>query len=143
MIKQLITATVLAASLGLASASGPARADAPEEFTANVTHSDEVNPCTQQTLDVDIVFTVRLHVHNKNQLFVIDTTATTSEGHLATGHETQVITANGQLRTTFNIINEHPTTGEKFSVNGHIRLDTATGQMFQETFRTRCIRPGA
>jgi hypothetical protein len=41
MIKQLVTATALAASLGLGSASGPARADAPEEFTANVAHERE------------------------------------------------------------------------------------------------------
>jgi len=67
---------------------------------------------------VDVTFNVRLYVHKDNQLLVIDTPATQSEIHLATGREAQVITPNGQLRTTCNVINEHPTTGENFSVKG-------------------------
>lgn len=140
MIKQLITAATAAVGLGLGAIAGTVGADSPTEFTDTVAFQD-LNPCSQQVHGVTITFHIREHVHSNNVVAVIESATTTSEGHLGNGTQTLVVTRNGHLRTTFNDMVEHPTTREKFSVKGHMRIDTTTGEVLQDNFRMRCIRP--
>lgn len=137
MIKQLISASTVA--LGLVAMAGTVGAAGPDEFTDTAAFVD-VNPCTGQLHEVSITFQIRQHLHRNNEVVTIVSSTATSEGHVGAGTQTLVITSDGQLRTTFNDMVEHPETGEKFSVKGHQRIDTATGQIVRDRFEMRCIR---
>jgi hypothetical protein len=99
----------------------PATADPPVESTDSRTFVD-VDPCDPSNTDiVTLSWTLKLHEHGNNTVFIFDTTVTTANGYVGTGHETTVVTSNNQL-FTFNIMTTNLDTGAKAKIQGNLKI---------------------
>lgn len=115
----------------------PAAADPPVEITDSRTFAD-VDPCDPSGGDiVTLSWTLKLHEHGNNTVFIFDTTVTTANGYVGTGHETTVVTSNNQL-FTFNIMTTNLDTGAKAKVQGNLKI--VQGEAVVDNFTLTCVR---
>lgn len=115
----------------------PAAADPPAELTDSRTFVD-LDPCDQPNTDlVTISWTLKLHEHENTTVFIYDSTVTTANGYIGSGHETTVATSNNML-ITFNFVTENPDTGEKSRVKGNIKI--VQGEAVVDNFTLTCVR---
>jgi hypothetical protein len=115
----------------------PAAADPPVELTGLVTFED-VDPCDAPNTDiVTISWTLDLHEHANNTVYIVDSTVTTANGFVGNGHETTVVTGNNQL-ITYNFVTTNPDTGEKARIKGNIKV--VQGEVLFDNFSATCVR---
>ncbi len=115
----------------------PAAADPPVEFSETVTFED-LNPCDPpNTHEITIVFNIKLHEHENNTVLILDSTTSTDDGFVGNGHETAVFTKDNFL-STFNFVQTHPETGEKFTVKGNFKL--VQGEVKVDNFKFNCVK---
>ncbi len=115
----------------------PAAADQPVVSTDTRTFVD-LDPCDPPNTDiVTHSWTLELHEHENNTVFIFDSTVTTANGYGGDGHETTVSTSNNLL-ITFNFVTDNPDTGEKARVKGNIKI--VQGEAVVDNFTLMCVR---
>jgi hypothetical protein len=115
----------------------PAAADPPVELTDSRTFAD-VDPCDPSSGDiVTLSWTLKLHEHGNNTVFIFDTTVTTANGYVGNGHETTVVTSNNQV-ITFNFMTMNPETGAKAKIQGNLKI--VQGDVQINNFAATCVK---
>ncbi len=119
-----------------------AAADPPVVTTGTFMELDQPNPCRPgETNDVTIDFTLKTHVHEHNTVRLLKTESRSDDGFVGNGVQAEVIGQRAD-RVVVKFINNHPDTGEKYSVTVRFVLDLATGELLSGSFKPafRCIR---
>ena len=115
----------------------PATADPPVESADSRTFVD-VDPCDPSNTDiVTTSWTLKLHEHENNTVFIFDTAVTTANGYIGNGHETTVVTSNNQM-ITFNFMTTNPHTGQKATIKGNIKI--VQGEVQVNSFTINCVK---
>lgn len=126
------------AAVGLVMAmAAPALADQPVEFEFGVTDTD-TDPCTGETMNVDLRFSVKAHEHPKTIVWVIDSYGVTSNGYVGNGHETQVTNQNKWV-SVFNWVTVNEETGARILIKGRFLVDLGTGEYQHAGVELTCV----
>lgn len=129
----LLVLAMLATMISVA----PAAADPPVVSTDSRTFVD-LDPCDPPNTDVIMhSWTLKLHEHENNTVFIFDSTVTTANGYVGDGHETTVSNSNNLL-ITFNFVTDNPDTGEKARVKGNIKI--VQGEVVVDNFSLTCVK---
>jgi len=133
-----VAAVGLTAGLGVAGLGvTPASADAPAEFSLNVTFPD-VNPCTGTANAVTLNLDVREHVHGDRVVVHVSRTGTTTDGYvMKNGQESFVFNGNVARRAFHDTWRNAD--GSMFEARGFF-VEKEDGPV-ADGFRLRCIKP--
>ena len=131
----LLAVGVLATSVVAA----PALAGTPTEFTVGFTLYGEPDPCHPgETQDVTFEFQALEMASANNLVWVVDSYSESTAGYVGNGVETQVVNSNW-LIDLFNWQSVNPETGDRFKVQGLIKIDLETGDFIQDELRMTCL----
>ena len=139
-IRRIATATALSLGLGLgALGATPAAADGPVEFSDSFTFPD-VNPCTDEDIQVTIDVDVREHRGHRNNFVVhVKRTGTTSDGYVMDHGVENFQVNNNVARGKFTDIwrNDH---GSMWKVS-HVFVAKRVGGLQVEQSTFECVKP--
>jgi hypothetical protein len=129
------------AALGAIALSTPAMADQPEAFMAGGTFED-VNPCTGNLQEVDVVFAVTHHTHARNEVILVSGNFESSEGYRSSAHgltNVAVINPNWFIQPV-HIRMTNPETGGVYRINGMFTENLRTGEVHLDRESITCVR---
>ena len=134
-----LAAVTLAAGIGVVGLTGsPASADRPIEFSDSSTFAD-VNPCTDELVDITINVDVRLHEHkNGNVVVHVSRTGTTSDGYVMDHGQENFVSNGNVVRSTLNDVWRN---GDGSAFQAQSVFVAKEDGVVVGGFRLRCVKP--
>ena len=122
-------------ALMAASMAAPAAADRPDQ-SSDSAEGDVVDPCTGYEMEVTLDIVRFEHSHKNNFVGRIETTGTTTSGHVVVGGHDNIQENDNVEILSFKVVLRNPFDGSMYEVAGYYR---STGNGYVDEFGLRCI----